>query len=92
MSNFSLLYLEVILMIVLSADDLPEEISQHIQAFLLERPDWTQTRILQSALSLFLLQNGISDRAVSQLYLQAMFPNFSTIQDTIQDTIQGEIK
>ena len=67
-------------MIVLSADNLPEEISQHLQAFLLERPGWTQTRILQSALSLFLLQNGIRDRAVSQLYLQAMFPNAQTVK------------
>ena len=62
-------------LLALSADDFPEEISQHLQTFLTERPEWTQERILQSALSLFLLQNGVSDRAVSQLYLQAMFPN-----------------
>lgn len=61
-------------MMVLITDDLPEEISQHLQVFLSERPEWTQTRILQSALSLFLLQNGVSDKNVSQLYLQAMFP------------------
>ena len=62
-------------MVGLDADDLPIEISQHLQVFLSERPGWSQTRILQSALSLFLLQNGVSDRAVSRLYLQAMFPN-----------------
>lgn len=60
---------------VLMVDDLPEEIKQHLQTFLSERQGWTQARILQSALSLFLLQNGVSDRAVSELYLQAMFPN-----------------
>ena len=54
-------------------DDLPEEIEQHLHSFLSQRPDWTQTRILQSALSLFLMQNGINDRAVSQAYLGAMF-------------------
>lgn len=59
---------------ILMTDDLPEEITQYLQVFLLERPGWTQARILQSALSLFLLQNGIEDRAVTQLYLQAMFP------------------
>lgn len=76
-------------MIVLNTDDLPEEISQHLQTFLSEKPGWTQTRILQSALSLFLLQNGVSDRAVSQMYLQAMFPNgqFSNAQ-----TLKGDIK
>ena len=67
-------------MLTLSADDFPEEISQHLQAFLAKRPGWTQERILQSALSLFLLQNGVSDRAVSQLYLQAMFPNGQVIE------------
>ena len=61
-------------MMILMTDDLPEEISEHLQMFLVERPGWTQARILQSALSLFLLQNGVSDRAVTQLYLQAMFP------------------
>lgn len=64
---------------ILSADDLPEEISQHLQTFLSKRPGWTQTRILQSALSLFLLQNGVNDQAVSELYLQAMFPTTQEI-------------
>ena len=62
-------------MIIPMVDDLPEEITQHLQVFLSERPGWTQARILQSALSLFLLQNGVDDRVVSQLYLQSMFPN-----------------
>lgn len=67
-------------MIVLIADDLPKEILQHLQIFLLERPGWSQARILQSALSLFLLQNGVNDRAVSRLYLQAMFPNAQIVE------------
>ena len=79
-------------MMVLNADDLPEEISEHLQAFLLERPGWTQTRILQSALSLFLLQNGVSDRAVSQMYLQAMFPNISNSQVHSAQALEGEVK
>ena len=45
------------------------------KTFAEQRPDWTQERILSSALSLFLLQNGVNDRAVSQVYLQAMFGN-----------------
>ena len=53
--------------------ELPAPLSQHLQTFVEQRPDWTQERILSSALALFLLQNGVSDRAVSQVYLQAMF-------------------
>ena len=60
-------------MILSALAELPAPLSQHLQAFVDERPDWTQERILSSALSLFLLQNGVSDRAVSQVYLQAMF-------------------
>ncbi|MGD1863150.1 MAG: DUF2811 domain-containing protein [Phormidesmis sp.] len=59
---------------ILFVDSLPDELSQHLQAFAKQRPGWTQERILCSALSLFLLQNGVNDRAVSQVYLQAMFP------------------
>jgi hypothetical protein len=44
-----------------------------LQTFVQQRPGWTQERILSSALSLFLLQNGVSDPKVSQVYLQAMF-------------------
>lgn len=65
-------------MVLLIVDELPTEITQHLQSFLLERPGWTQGRIMQSALALFLLQNGVNDRAVSQAYLQAMFPGQQT--------------
>ena len=60
---------------ILFSDELPSPITQHLQTFAEQRPDWTQERILNSALSLFLLQNGVNDRAVSQVYLQAMFGN-----------------
>lgn len=71
-------------MIVLPLDDIPEEISNHLQLFLSERPGWSQTRILQSALALFLLQNGVSDKAISNLYLQAMFPNAQVTKEDNQ--------
>ena len=61
-------------MLVLIIDDLPEEIPERLQSFLIQRPGWTQARVMQNALSLFLLQNGVNDRAVSQLYLESMFP------------------
>lgn len=71
-------------MIALKADDLPEEITQHLQAFLSQRSGWSEARILQSALSLFLLQNGVNDRAVSQLYLQAMFPDGQVLEGAVE--------
>jgi Protein of unknown function (DUF2811) len=61
------------IVIISSIAELPAPLSQHLQTFVEQRPDWTQERILSSALSMFLLQNGVSDRAVSQVYLQAMF-------------------
>lgn len=55
------------------SEGLPRPLTQHLKTFSEQRPDWTQARILSSALSLFLLQNGVTDQAVSQVYLQAMF-------------------
>jgi len=65
-------------------DELPSEISQHLQLFVEQRPDWTQERIMCSALALFLLQNGVRDQAVSQVYLQAMFPTHHSEQGGAQ--------
>lgn len=72
---------------LLFSDELPSPITQHLQTFAEQRPDWTQARILNSALSLFLLQNGVNDRAVSQVYLQAMFGD---LYCPANDQTQGE--
>ena len=69
-------------MSILLTEELPMPIVQHLQAFSEQRPDWTQARILNSALALFLLQNGIADRAVSEVYLQSMFGELATTTDT----------
>lgn len=63
-------------MSIFSTGQLPAPLSRHLEAFTEQRPDWTQERILSSALSLFLLQNGVSDRAVSEVYLRSMFGEF----------------
>ena len=49
-------------MLVLIIDDLPEEIPERLQSFLIQRPGRTQARVMQNALSLFLLQNGVNDQ------------------------------
>jgi hypothetical protein len=58
---------------ILSTGELPDPIMQHLKTFSAQRPDWTQERILNNALALFLLQHGVNDRAVSQIFLQSMF-------------------
>ena len=60
-------------MLNLLSEQLPSPLAQQLEIFSAQRPDWTQERILSSALALFLLQNGVKDRAVSQVYLQSMF-------------------
>ena len=60
---------------------LPEALTTHLQSFLEQRPDWSQERILLMSLSLFLLQNGIQDTSISQLYLQSMFPSADLMTD-----------
>ena len=67
----------------LTIDKFPEPIAQHLQVFL-DNPDWTPDRILRSALALFLLQNGVSDRAVSKMYLESMFPNSQTTEGDVK--------
>lgn len=69
---------------VLMTDDLPEEISERLQSFLVRRPGWTQARVMQNALSLFLLQNGVNDRAVTRMYLESMFPESMTEKGGVQ--------
>jgi predicted TPR repeat methyltransferase len=41
--------------------------------YLQSHPDWDQTRVLTAALSLFLLQNGESDRRAARVYLETLF-------------------
>ena len=60
-------------MFSLSTHELPAPLVHHLDAFAAQRPGWTAERVLSNALSLFLLQNGVQDRAVSQVYLQSMF-------------------
>ena len=52
---------------------LPEALYEAGQKYLANHPGWDQDRIMQAALSLFLLQNGECDRAVSRIYLDTLF-------------------
>ena len=53
--------------------EIPEELHESLKCFLETHPTWDQDRVFCAALSLFLLQNGQSDRNTSRIYLDTMF-------------------
>lgn len=53
--------------------EVPEELHEAIQAYLDSHPNWNQQRAFSAALSLFLMQNGSSDRQINRIYLETLF-------------------
>ena len=53
--------------------EVPEALFEGMRAFLQNRPDWDQYRVMTSALAGFLFQNGCGDRCVAQHYLNGLF-------------------
>ena len=53
--------------------EIPEELHESLKHFLETHPTWDQDRVFCAALSLFLLQNGQSDRETSRIYLDTLF-------------------
>lgn len=53
--------------------EIPEELHESLKGYLEKHPAWDQDRVFSAALSLFLLQNGDSDRQTSKVYLDALF-------------------
>ncbi|MGF1568015.1 MAG: DUF2811 domain-containing protein [Nodosilinea sp.] len=53
--------------------EVPDELYQAMQTYVETHPTWSQHRVCCAALSLFLMQNGISDRRINRLYLDAVF-------------------
>jgi len=53
--------------------EIPEGLHQALERYLERYPDWDQERVFSAAISLFLLQNGASDRRASQCYLNSLF-------------------
>lgn len=52
---------------------IPATLDESLKSYLETHPDWDQTRVLTAALSLFLLQNGDSDRRAARVYLETLF-------------------
>ena len=53
--------------------ELQENLQKAMKEFVEEHPNWDQYRILQAAISGFLMQKGFHNRHLTRLYLGNMF-------------------
>mgnify|MGYP001799239687 CR=1 FL=1 len=53
--------------------EIPEELHTSVQHYLDVHSGWSQDRLFCAALSLFLMQNGVTHRQVSRIYLDSLF-------------------
>lgn len=53
--------------------EIPETLHQSIQDYLNTHDLWSQERVMQAALSLFLMQNSVNQPQVNRLYLDSLF-------------------
>tara|TARA_Y100001968_G_C19092948_1_gene588647 strand:+ start:333 stop:596 length:264 start_codon:yes stop_codon:yes gene_type:complete len=53
--------------------EIPKSIQQAMKIYIEKHPNWDQYRLLQAALAGFLIQNGISSRLITRLYIGNMF-------------------
>ena len=57
--------------------EIPKQIHQAMKIYIEKYPNWDQYRLLQAALAGFLIQNGISSRLITRLYIGNMFGSHS---------------
>tara|TARA_Y100001968_G_C19180754_1_gene630276 strand:- start:325 stop:588 length:264 start_codon:yes stop_codon:yes gene_type:complete len=57
--------------------EIPKQIQKAMKAYIEKHPNWDQYRLLQAALAGFLIQNGISSRLITRLYIGNMFGSHS---------------
>ena len=57
--------------------EIPKHIQQAMKTYIEKHPNWDQYRLLQAALAGFLIQNGISSRLITRLYIGNMFGSHS---------------
>ncbi|MFK8183425.1 MAG: DUF2811 domain-containing protein [Phormidesmis sp.] len=53
--------------------EIPEELHLSVQNYLDGHSSWSQDRLFCAAISLFLMQNGVTERQVSRIYLDSLF-------------------
>ena len=57
--------------------DIPKSLQEAMKKYIEQHPNWDQYRLLQAALAGFLIQNGISSRLITRLYIGNMFQSRS---------------
>ena len=57
--------------------EIPKPIQQAMKVYIEKHPNWDQYRLLQAPLAGFLIQNGISSRLITRLYIGNMFGSHS---------------
>ena len=57
--------------------EIPKSIQKAMKDYIEKHPNWDQYRLLQAALAGFLIQNGISSRLITRLYIGNMFGSLS---------------
>ncbi len=59
-------------------EELPVTLQAAMKGFIEKYPNWDQYRLIQAALSGFLVQNGVESRPITRLYVANMFssPSF----------------
>ena len=57
--------------------EIPKHIQQAMKVYIDKHPNWDQYRLLQAALAGFLIQNGITSRLITRLYIGNMFGSHS---------------
>ena len=53
--------------------ELSETLYTSMKDFVLRNPTWDQYKLINSAIATFLVQNGCSNRSVTELYLNQLF-------------------
>jgi hypothetical protein len=53
--------------------NIPEDLYLSLQNYLETHSLWSQDRVAQAALSLFLMQNGMDEHSIKTIYLDTVF-------------------
>lgn len=53
--------------------EIPEALHESVQEYIDTHELWSQERVMQAAISLFLMQNGANQPHVNKLYLDSLF-------------------
>ena len=53
--------------------EIPEDLHISVQSYLDIHSGWSQDRLFCAAISLFLMQNGITERQINRIYLDSLF-------------------